>query len=81
MGIEIAAGEIVLSPAEDTIEGGAIVVGQGKKEGVGLAFRCGVLISVGIEDAPALRVDEAGRVGAPELPGTFLAAARHGKHG
>ena len=76
MGVEIAAGQIGLGPGEDAVEGGAIVVGQRKEEGVGLAFRGGVLISVGIEDAAALRVDEARRVGVPELPGTLLAAAR-----
>ena len=55
VGFEIAAGEIGLGPGEDAVEGGAIVVGQSKEQGVGLAFGGGVLISVGIEDAAALR--------------------------
>ncbi len=55
MGVEIAAGEIVLSPGEDAVEGGAVVVGQGEEESVGLAFRCGVLAAVGIEDAALAR--------------------------
>jgi hypothetical protein len=81
MGVEIAAGEILLGPREDAVERGAVVVYQRKEESIGLAFRSGALISVGIEDAAALRVDEAGRVGVPEFPGTFSAAACDGTHG
>jgi hypothetical protein len=80
MGVEIAAGEILLGPREDAVERGAVVVYQRKEESIGLAFRGGAPISLGIEDA-ALRVDEAGRVGVPELPGAFSAAACDGTHG
>ncbi len=40
---------------EDAVEGGAVVVGQRKEESVGLAFRGGVLIAVGVEDAALAR--------------------------
>ena len=76
VGGEIAAGEIVLGPGEDAVEGGAIVVGQGKEQSVGLAFRCGVLIAVGIEDATRLRSMKRAGVRVPKLPGAFFAAAR-----
>ena len=65
---EVAAREVAFGPAEQGVEGSAVVRDECEKERVGLAFRGGVAGAVLVVDDAAVALHEARPVSAPERP-------------
>ncbi len=65
---QITVGEVVFGPAEDLIEGFAVVGNQRVEQRIGLRFRCGACL-LGIFDHAAIGLDESMFIGFPLWPG------------
>jgi hypothetical protein len=63
-----------LSPSQHLVEVLTIIIGECKKERVGLAFGWGAIAALRIDNSSVI-IDEVRRVGFPKHPGAFLAAA------
>ncbi len=75
---QAAARHVPLRPVEHPVKRGAVVAGQRKEQGVGLAFRSGA-VAAAMVDHPALRIDEVRAIGLPQRPRALLASARRAK--